>query len=403
MIFSKNSMLNNEKRKSRNIINQIKSLLTLTLFTFTPLFAQNDDYVKIGGAVRYNILVHDYESKQNANDAQFTWDTWRLNVTAKQSGILLDFEYRFYPTFDTHFIHHGWIGYDFTNNLQMQLGVTQVPFGNLKYASHSWWFVTPYYVGLEDDYDMGIKLLYNSGNWELAFAYFLQPEPAGPAPNDVSYGIGGSGRYSYDVIPSANQSNQEKHQGNIRGAYSLEHSREYISKLGISLQYGGIYNSIKDDMGNHFAIAAHLDGNYSRFNIKAQYNYHKYDITDDQGNSLDIVQMGAYGSGTYGVATEASMYTLGVSYGLPVELGPITKLTFYNDYTYTAKNKSDFYDTQQNTIGMMVTAGSVYTYIDMAMGKNQPWLTDNFGTGLGKGIKNAGWNTRFNINIGYYF
>jgi hypothetical protein len=73
----------------------------------------------------------------------------------------------------------------------------------------------------------------------------------------------------------------------------------------------------------------------------------------------------------------------------------------------------------------MLTAGKVYTYIDLAVGKNQPWLTDSFGTGLGKGhsysnqptdyyynLSRAGqavptqklkWNYRFNINIGYYF
>jgi len=51
----------------------------------------------------------------------------------------------------------------------------------------------------------------------------------------------------------------------------------------------------------------------------------------------------------------------------------------------------------------MVTAGNVYTYVDIARGKNQPWLTQNFGTGLAQGVNDAEWQTRFNINIGYYF
>jgi hypothetical protein len=51
----------------------------------------------------------------------------------------------------------------------------------------------------------------------------------------------------------------------------------------------------------------------------------------------------------------------------------------------------------------MITAGNVYTYVDLAMGKNHPWLTDNFGTGLGAGVEEPDWNKRFNINIGYYF
>ena len=51
----------------------------------------------------------------------------------------------------------------------------------------------------------------------------------------------------------------------------------------------------------------------------------------------------------------------------------------------------------------MVTAGPIYAYIDYAMGKNQPWFTDDFGKGLGSGIEDDEWNGRFNINLGYYF
>jgi hypothetical protein len=52
---------------------------------------------------------------------------------------------------------------------------------------------------------------------------------------------------------------------------------------------------------------------------------------------------------------------------------------------------------------MLITAGSIYTYVDYAMGKNQPWLTESFGEGLGMGVEDAEWKKRFNINIGYYF
>jgi hypothetical protein len=52
---------------------------------------------------------------------------------------------------------------------------------------------------------------------------------------------------------------------------------------------------------------------------------------------------------------------------------------------------------------MLISAGPVYTYVDYAMGKNQPWLTGNFGEGLGVGVEDPEWKTRFNINIGYYF
>lgn len=67
------------------------------------------------------------------------------------------------------------------------------------------------------------------------------------------------------------------------------------------------------------------------------------------------------------------------------------------------KANETFNDSQHNVLGFMVTAGKVYTYFDIASGKNQPWLTDNFGQGLGAGVADPRLNTRFNINIGYYF
>jgi hypothetical protein len=67
------------------------------------------------------------------------------------------------------------------------------------------------------------------------------------------------------------------------------------------------------------------------------------------------------------------------------------------------KTNTDFEPTMQNTLGMLLATGPIYTYVDIASGVNHPWLTNSFGTGLGEGVEDAGWNTRLNVNIGYYF
>ncbi|HKK24837.1 MAG TPA: hypothetical protein VJ941_04380, partial [Gracilimonas sp.] len=194
------------------------TLFFTSIFMLIPayLFAQDDEAsLSVGGAVRYNVLLTDYEDGTiDNNDGQFTWDTWRINVNAEKNGVKLNFEYRFYPTFNTHFVKQGWLGYDFDDKNNIQIGVTQVPFGNLQYNSHNWWFQGPYYVGLEDDHDMGIKYTHTAENWDLMAAYFFQPEPAGPAGGSGSFGFGGSGRYSYDIVPTGNQSNYERNQLN---------------------------------------------------------------------------------------------------------------------------------------------------------------------------------------------
>ena len=401
------------------------AFIALLFITPKSSFAQDDDGFTFGGAIRYNIISTSYNNTKS--NPSFTWDTWRLNVDGSMANVDLSFEYRFYPTFGSHFIHHGYLGYAFSDNLYMELGVTQVPFGITTYASHSWWFQGPYYVGLEDDYDMGVNFDYTpSDKLKLSFSYFRQQEPEGPKfGGDVTFGASGSGRYSYDVVPGTGgywEGDQfveeaaklsELNQFNGRLAYDVAEGWE----LGVSAQVGGIYNQILDEIETSTAFAGHVVGNFGNFNLKAEYITYDYNAKGDNGNDLDVIQMGAYGyeywgSGlepteqdyySGGVAAEANMYVAGLAYSIPVDWGPISSIQPYIDYTLIDKSNENFYDTQHLVPGMLITAGGIYTYVDYAMGKNQPWLTSSFGKGLGTGVEDPGWNKRFNINIGYYF
>ncbi len=384
-------------------MNLKKLLLAIGLLCFVTMQAEEqekEDYVKFGGAVRFNIFSKSWVDSKT--QPEMTIDTWRLNVTARKKGVDLNFEYRFYPTFGTHFMKQGWIGYDFggDKDLYMKLGVSQVPFGITSYASHSWWFQAPYYVGLEDDYDMGIKFDYDGiENLDLAFAYYRQAEPEGPIDGgDVTYGQAGPGRYSYDFTPVAGAANRELNQLNVRAAYHLGEHLE----LGLSGQLGGIYNSTVDEMKTATAFAAHVVADVAGFNFKGELVSYNYQAVDDNGADLDAVTMGAYGS-TYELAAKANMYVAGLAYTIPVKLGPISSVQAYVDYSFVDKIKDSYEDTHHLIPGMLITAGNIYTYIDYAMGINQPWIGADWNTGLSTGDPNADWQKRLNINIGYYF
>ena len=416
---------------TKNLLTKLFILLCVS-FISLPSFAQeteDEDYLRIGGAFRINVVSQNYESARTPTSTYATFDTWRLNVAARYSGVVLDFEYRFYPTFNTHFIHHGFLGYNFNEDLEMQLGVTQVPFGNLTYNSHSWWFLMPYYLGLEDDYNMGIKFNYAaSEKLDISFAYFRQAEPAGPAYGSASFGGPGAGTYSYNVIPDtdgvlsesgATSSIREMNQFNLRAAYEIFDG----TQLGFSGQIKGLYNSVlqETDYGNAWAV--HLNSDFSGFNLKLQYTSYDYKARDDEGNTLNRVQMGAYGDPYYGdgVAARGSLITAGLAYSIPVQWGPISNILPYFDYSMMTKDGSlipgdadfNFQNSYMIVPGFMITAGNIYTYVDFALGKNHPWLTDSFGTGLGAGhldaegkplpLEDVNWNLRFNVNIGYYF
>ncbi|MDD3195278.1 MAG: hypothetical protein PHU68_05705 [Paludibacter sp.] len=416
--------------------------LLISLLSYTVYAGEgSDNYVKLGGAFRLNLVSTGYEQPSTATNTYATLDTWRLNVDAKYSGVRLDFEYRFYPTFNTHFIHHGYLGYDINPSLNVQLGVTQVPFGNLSYNSHSWWFLIPYYLGLEDDYDMGLKFTWlPTDRLDIRAAYFRQAEPAGPSYGNASFGGPAAGTYSYNVIPDeegvlsasgATASIREMNQFNLRLAYLLFEG----TTIGVSGQVKGLYNSVLQEITYGHALAAHVNSNFSNFNLKLQYTTYDYKAKDDAGAWLSRVQMGAYGDPYYndGVASRADVVTAGLSYTIPVNLGPVSAVLPYVNYSLMMKKGNyehqgeylPFTNSVMVVPGVMLTAGKIYTYIDLAMGKNQPWLTDSFGMGLGKGhsytdqpadyyyntgkagmavpLDKVKWNYRFNINIGYYF
>ena len=138
----------------------------------------------------------------------------------------------------------------------------------------------------------------------------------------------------------------------------------------------------------------------------------RYEINPKTSPGFDnaIIGTGAYGF-EYTLPAEAWTYLANLAYTQKVSLGPITALTYYNDFTYVDKDDNRFEETIQNVVGMSVSAGALFTYIDLVFGKNQPftnpYITNGgFGgaqlTDLGSNFANT-WTTRFNINFGYYF
>src|SRR5699024_3039925 len=76
-----------------------------------------------------------------------------------------------------------------------KIGLTQVPFGITEYDSHNWFFGLNYYLGLEDDHDMGIKFTHEDQRFKYVIAFFKNGE-------DLQLGSftdASNTRYSYDV------------------------------------------------------------------------------------------------------------------------------------------------------------------------------------------------------------
>lgn len=388
-----------------------------------------EDEIDIGGALRFQLQRRGGDPNDRATGGEIDIDTFRLNFDGTISDILFSAEYRFYPTFDNaHFIHHGWLGYDFSDHWRGHLGIMQVPFGIQPYASHNFFFSSNYYLGLEDDYDAGVNFRYRRDGHNLQLAFFK---------NDEYAGGGGFKRYSYDPLNAVYRGTvageavaekvaiEEANTANIRYVHTFGEGTERSSEIGLSLQGGQIYNGLTQDTdGDHWAGATHLDGNYGPWNLMLQVARYEIDadlpetkaFTDELGNTGQIAHDdGLIGSGAYAfeytMPAQAWSYLLNVAYTQGVSIGPITQLTYYNDFTYVDKDDNRLEETIQNVTGMSILAGAFFTYVDFVLGKNQPFTNTYVTSGglggaqmtdLGSDTAND-WNTRFNINVGYYF
>lgn len=362
------------------------------LIPFTAA-AQDKPELDIGGALRFNYNLSSWKPEQKKRGGDFGYDLFRVNAIASYKDLYVNAEYRLYSeSFGGGMLKQGWFGYRFNDIEELQLGLTQVPFGIQQYNSHNWFFNLGYYVGLEDDHDMGIKFVHRGEKIEYQVAYFKNAEELRFG-NDsaISYS-----RYSYDVAGN----NKEVHQGNLKFIYKFGDTLK--SQLGFSAQYGGLYNLNTTKIGNHYGFALHYEADYRKWNLKSEAMLVAHNPENEPGVSDEVITMAAYGA-AYQVASDFNLYTLAISRDLPVSWGPVSNLQFYNDFGYMQKHESSFEDSFMNVTGVGIQAGNLYTYVDYAAGYNHSWLGGNFIDDFAAGNPDAKWEARFNINFGYYF
>ncbi len=374
-------------------------IASLCLLLTSTLFAQEDKpTLKIGGALRFNYNLSSWKNEQVKRGGDFGFDTFFINAQAKYKGLKLVADYRFYTkAYGGNFLKKGWIEYDFNPKHNLQLGLTQVPFGIGEYNSHSYFFSMNYYVGLEDDYDMGVKYGYKGKKWEADVAFFKNSEERifGNT-SDITLG-----RYGYDIATLDGHRNKEVNQLNARLIYKFE-PNGIKHRFGLSAMYGGIYDLNKKEYGSRQAYAVHMQVDWGGFNAKLQASYYNYNSPSNLPKYNNQIAMGAYNF-PYFVAKEAFTYTAGLAYTIPIKSKIVSAIQVYNDFSLLKKCDKTFSDSYMNILGAAITAGNIFMYVDCAMGKNQPWLGGNGNNSLGAGDPNAKWNTRFNINLGYYF
>lgn len=349
----------------------------------------SEDGIKIGGAVRVNYAYRDYDEKSKDKGGDFNFDMAAIKFDGKMGDWGLAAEYRF--TSSTDYIKYGYGYYQPNDNWQLQFGVNKVPFGNREFISNSWWFGLPYYLGFEDNHDIGIKAVYEKNGWHTDIAFYKNPE----------YAAGENKRYAADLytgtINGTEYHNEETNQVNLRQTYTLEHEGGQTT-LGGSVEVGQIYNSSTGNNGDRYAAALHLDSSYKGWNLQLQAMQYEYDAADAADpNKIGISVV----SWQYEIASKGQVYNLNLAKTFSTSFGSIK---CYNDFGVMTPDVDDesYDNSYQNVTGCAIAAGPTYTMVDFVMGKNMTFSTLN-NDHVGLPEIGDDWDKRININFGYYF
>ncbi|QDS99162.1 hypothetical protein [Adhaeretor mobilis] len=346
--------------------------------------------LSIGGAIRLNYGWRDYSEQDSDKVGDFGFELFRLDADAEYGDLGMSVQYRWYGPFEA--VHHAYFSYELSPEWEAQFGIHQVPFGILPYASHSFWFNATYYLGFEDDYDTGLKFLYDSGPWDMQLAFYKNPEYI-----DSSR----AGRYSFDLVTSDQQANEETNQFNARLAYDWELGCGVTNNLGVSVEGGQIYNTITEKMGDRFAYALHDNLTYGDWNFQLQWINYQYHPENPPGVDTDTIQVAAF-QFPFLIATDADVATINLARTFSVDFRLIDTITCYSDFSKVYPSTPDSHSSTQLVLGCLLAAQErLFVYVDWIAGQNM-WFAGGPGVGLNR-PESGEWQSRLNINFGLYF
>ncbi|TAN06999.1 MAG: carbohydrate porin [Rhodanobacteraceae bacterium] len=357
-----------------------------------PAPKKRKEGITVGGAVRFQYSYEGYNPGNVRRAGDVDYDLFRLDLHGTVHGITLDAQWRWFQYMSA--IQHAWVGYAFNERSQVQVGLTRIPFGNQPYDSHSYFFSSNYYLGLEDTYAAGVEYVYAGDPWNVQLAFFK---------NDGTGGVDGSNRthsYSYDVVgvraPGEGIYATPSHPAGAADTVAARVARTYKPAPGLAVEVGasGLYGGLDGPasrIGHYHAAAVHANVKYQRWNLQVQAARYAY-TTDSGANRLAVGAYAFYDT----IAARADSYTVNLAYRLPVRWGPVSALDFYNDYSLVIHKSGALPGTFMDVLGVGVSAGDLYTYFDFVTARNQPFIG-------GSMAGNGRIEHRFNINFGFYF
>lgn len=344
---------------------------------------------QLTGALEFDGTYNDWSEvdKDTAGDLEF--NKLILGIEGEKGDLLYAFQYRFYEGY--RFLQHGWLGYKLGDNDTLKLGLVQAPFGNMDYGYLGWYGTLPYIAGFNDNQNAGIKWDHSAGAWDTSLAFFKSDQLG----DDNEH-------YGANPIGESAQGNTAENQLAGRLAYTFGHSPDYATEFNLSAKGGQLYNTNTQESGDNWQAALGMSGSYGPWRTLLQATTYQYNAENPEGTGVSdsVIQIGAFDF-TYPIPAEGEMYSASLGYTMDVDLGPVTSISFYNDYSiidpaedFPIAGFDDVEHPQLNDLGVNITAGPYYVWFDIITAKNALTYigpTDNQ------------WHTSFQTHFGLIF
>jgi hypothetical protein len=340
----------------------------------------DDDGIDLGGAVRLNLGWRDYGP--GSRNGRPELELLRIDAAGRRGPAIFSLQYRWYDGFDA--VHHAWAGWALDADRDLRVGVQQVPFGLLPYASQSFWFGSGYYLGIEDDYDLGVVYRDERGDRSWHAGVMVRDE----------YGTGANyDRYSFDVATTETLPYREVEHAVLRYARRFERG-DWALEWGASGMLGRIEDRTDGSTFSHVAAALHLEAARGPWTLQGQWAHYDYDVPGER------IALSAF-MFPFEVAARADVLSVNLVRDFDVSGSWLDSLRCYNNLSTTRVSGTGLADSWQNVTGCSIGKGPMFTYFDWIVGRNM-WFVG----GPGIGISEPGgetWRSRLNVNVGFYF
>lgn len=408
------------KKQCRGVLEMKKQILItaaaayLAAFTTTvqakddPLEWKSEDgtqSLKVGGVIRFNHRYEQWDASPNRGFGKLDFDIFRLDFKGKSDDAYLNASVMVQDQEKTS-IEKAYVGYNLNKNQSIEAGFVYKPFAIYPYPQNGWTFHIPFFLGYGNNAAPGVNWNYVNDDWDLRLGYYprMLETHLRYSPESGTYDD-----FSENHLPfQAAYQNEKENQLNARFVHKFGSDAVGKHELGVSGSIAQLHNKMTDKNGGYYAAGLHTNSNYQRWNLQSSLIHYQYDAKNPEGVNNDMTLMGANGlTPAYFIASEGSIASLNLAYTLPIEnMGKLTAIRFYNDYSYLEKERSDWDASQMNTIGARFMASPFLVWADYTWGKNANIIggaTNGTGFTSATSENSDKWMYRVNLNIGFSF